>query len=345
MHFDEYHNHKWARNLGYARRLLREGRYDAFYSGETLPEGDIYPGMRVMAAYWISVEHEMRLRLATLLKGSGHPEWRDDTGLCTRRDEYVARFFEDMKELVVRESICPAAQIEAMEAARYDLPQGWHKLMNNWQLMTETGLNSPGLPSELIEDWFSTCLRSVANYNRYLIWGAVIAANIYKLSGPEALKAAIDATAEEFKWAISREFYAHVLPAAGFEDVGDVMEVGMRGMYSDQYYESGEDQQIGEATVKISRLRNCELAGVYWRVAEWRGLDRLALGYAICRYCEVHGEATMQIAIPPMVSPTYERLESLGMDGEVCRFRLTLTPADDMERLMRVQALVFETES
>lgn len=117
----------------------------------------------------------------------------------------------------------------------------------------------------------------------------------------------------------------------------------MRGMYSDQYYQFGEEREENDRTIKESLLNNCELAGVFQRVAEWNGLSRLSPGYGICRYCEVHGEATMLITMPPMVAPAYQRVESLGMDGRICRFRLTLKPADDMERLMEVHGRVFGT--
>jgi hypothetical protein len=73
MHYDEFHNHKWAYNLKHARDLLAENRLNDFYFGEDLPDGDVYPGMRVMAAYWTSVEHEMKLRWKILLKGATTP--------------------------------------------------------------------------------------------------------------------------------------------------------------------------------------------------------------------------------------------------------------------------------
>jgi hypothetical protein len=76
-------------------------------------------------------------------------------------------------------------------------------------------------------------------------------------------------------------------------------------------------------------------------VAEWNGLPKTALGYAVCRYCEVHGAATMLITIPPMYRPEYRRIRSVGMDDTECLFELTLTEADDMERLMSAHGRVF----
>jgi hypothetical protein len=344
MHYDEYHNHKWARNLGHARRLLEKGDLETFYRGEDLPDGDVYPGMRVMSAYWISVEHEMKMRLSTFLDGAGKPEWLQDSSLLARRDEFAGRYLADMRELLVRESIAPAERVDALIERGLEVPEDWQESLHAWQTASEEGLVAGSLAAGLVEAWFDACLRSVANYNHYLIWGAVNAAELVKCEGPGALMRAVDDTAEKFMWAISREFYANVLPAAGFEDLGDVMELGMRGMYSDQYYQSGEEEGHGEVTVKHSMLKNCELAGIYQRVAEWSEMDRLALGYGICRYCEVHGAATMMISIPPMYAPEYRRVESLGMDGKTCLFELTLTPADDMDRLMMVQEKVFGGE-
>ncbi|MBN1261515.1 MAG: hypothetical protein JXB35_12625 [Anaerolineae bacterium] len=341
MHYDEYHNHKWSRNLGYARRLLMKKEADTFYHGEDLPENDVYPGMRVMAAYWVSVEHEMRMRLRILLEGSGHPEWREDAELLAQRDDFVARFLDDMRALVVREEIVPQARLDALAAAGYDTPDDWADQMATWQTASEAALVAGEIPVELAETWFDSCLRSVANYNRYLIWGAVAAAAIYRRKGAEALRAAVDATADAFMWEISREFYVHVLPAAGFQDLDELMELGLRGMYSDQYYTTGEEEELEEGLIKRSILRNCELGGVFQRVAEWNGLPKTALGYAVCRYCEVHGAATMNITIPPMYHPTYRRVRSVGMDDTECLFELTLTEADDMERLMSVHARIF----
>jgi hypothetical protein len=350
MHYSEFHNHKWAKNLAHARRLVEKGDFETFYRGEDLPnenppDGDVFPGMRLMSAYWISVEHEMKMRLDKLLEGADKPGWRDGPALLAQRDEFTRRFLEDMRELVVRENIVPAARIDALEENGFELPEDWVESVQSWQQESEETLEKgETFTPDLMETWFDTCLRSIANYNHYLIWGGVNAAALVKLAGEDALQKAVDAVAESFKWDISREFYVHVLPAAGFEDIGDLMELGMRGMYSDQYYVSGQEREEGDRTVKESLLKNCELAGIYHSVAEWNELPRLSLGYGVCRFCEVHGEATMEITIPPSFSPAYRRVESIGMDDKTCRFELVLTPADDMERLMMVQMKVFGGE-
>jgi hypothetical protein len=225
-----------------------------------------------------------------------------------------------------------------------DLPDGWREGLQSWQSSSEEQLSNGRLETELVEQWFDSCLRSVMNYNYYLVWGGCNAAALVKREGADALKKAVDASAEGFKWEISKEFYVNVMPSVGFEDLGDVMELGMRGMYSDQYYRSRDGQGEGDVSIKRSQLLNCELAGIYFKAAEWNDLPKTAFGYGICRYCEVHGEATMQISIPPMYSPAYRRIESLGMDDKTCDFELVLTPADDMERLMMVQEKVFGLE-
>jgi hypothetical protein len=297
-----------------------------------------------MAAYWISVEHEMKMRLNLLLAGAGHPEWRDDPQILEQRDLFFGRFRDDMRELVSREGIAPAGWIDELLAAGIDTPPNWADEMRAWQDASQGALEAGGpIPVKVVEAWLHSCLRSVANYNLYLIWGAVAAAALVREGGPEALQAAVDATSEEFMWEISREFYVRVLPAAGFEDLDDLMELGLRGMYSDQYYVSGQEREEGEDLIKESILKNCELAGVFRRVAEWNGWPSTALGYGVCRYCEVHGEATMLMTIPPMVAPAYRLVRSIGMDDVACLFELRMTPADDMERLMAVHAKVFGT--
>lgn len=343
MHYDEFHNHKWARNLKHARQLLAEGHLEAFYYGEDLPDGDVYPGMRVMAAYWVSVEHEMKLRFRTLLEGAGHPEWEHDPELTAQAQEFFARYVEDMRELSARDGIVPPERLDALAAAGWDTPTDWAEQMRAWQEASLAAIEAGQFPSDLAEKWFDSCLRSVANYNRYLIWGGVNAAALVQREGPDALRQAVDATAEQFMWDVSRAFFAEVLPAAGFEDIGDLMELGLRAMCADQYFRKGEEWEEGDKTIRQSILPNCQLAGIYYRVAEWNGLPRLALGYGICRYCEAHGLATMMITMPPMVSPQYRRVVSLGMDGEPCLFELTIVPADDMERILMVQEKIFGT--
>lgn len=343
LYYDEYHNHKWARNLKHARRLLSDNRLQAFYHGEDLPDGDVYPGMRVMAAYWVSVEHEMKMRRRILLEGAGHTEWEHDPELVSQAADFHHRFLSDMKELVVRDEIVPAERIDFLSKKGWETPPDWSERMRGWQQASLAGLEAGSLVPELAEAWFDSCLRSVANYNRYLIWGGVNAAGLVRREGPDALRNAVDAVAEEFMWAISKEFFATVLPAAGFEDIGDLMELGLRGMYADQYYVKGEDREEGEKTIRISMLKNCELAGIYRRVEEWNDLPRFSLGYGICRFDEVHGQATMMITMPPMVSPQYRITKALAMhpDAKECVFELTTVPADDMERILRVQEKVF----
>ena len=345
MHYSEFHNHKWAKNLVHARALLAQDDIKTFYGGKDLPGGDVYPGMRLMAAYWVSVEHEMRMRLSMLLQGSGHPEWREGAELLAQRDDFVARYVADMRELIARDGIVPPEQFEELAAGDYETPAGWADEMLGWQSATKAALDAGvALPPSLIEAWFGSCLRSVLNYNRYLIWGGVIAAALVRCEGATALVAAVDRTAEDFMWEISREFYANVLPAAGFEDVGDIMELGMRGMFSDQVYVAGAEEEFEGGTLKRSILKNCELGGIFHRVAEWNGLPKIALGYAICRYCETHGAATMLLTMPPMYHPEYRRVQSIGMNDAECLFELKLLEADDMERLMEAQGRVFGEE-
>lgn len=343
MFYDEFHNHKWARNLKHARKLLQENRLLEFYQGEDLEAGDVYPGMRVMAAYWTSVEHEMKLRRKTLLKGANHPEWENDPELIGMAQEFHDRYLADMKELVSRDGIVSPERIDALAAKGWETPSNWAEIMRENQQKTLTQLEHGTIDPDLIEAWFDSCLRSVSNYNRYLIWGGVNASGLVRREGPQALKNAVDATSADFMWEISKEFFATVLPAAGFEDIGDLMELGLRGMFADQYYLKGEDREEGEKTIRTSILKNCELAGIYKRIEAWTGLPPFSLGYGICRFDEVHGQATMMITMPPMVSPDYKILKSLAMhpDAKECVFELTTTPADDMERILMVQEKVF----
>ena len=342
MHYEEFHNHKWAKNLKHARKLLAENNLETFYHGEDLPDNDVYPGMRVMAAYWVSVEHEMKLRWKTLLMGANHLDWENDPELLTQLDTFFGRYLDDMRELVIRDEIVPVERIDELDAIGWETPADWADKMAGWQQASLSALETGSFAPDLIEAWFDSCLRSVANYNRYLIWGGINAAALVRHEGMDAFRKAVDVTAEPFMWDVSQEFFASVLPAAGFEDIGDLMELGMRGMYADQWFMRGEErEEPGEKIIRPSILKNCELAGIYYRVAEWNDLPKASLGYGICRYCETHGLATMMITMPPMVSPSYVRVQSLGMDEKECIFELTTVPADDMDRILMVQEKVF----
>ena len=105
LHYDEYHNHKWARNLKHARRLLAENNLQAFYHGEDLPDNDAYPGMRVMAAYWVSVEHEMKLRRKTLLAGANHLDWETDPELLAAARWVLTQDAGEVFPAIVRDAL------------------------------------------------------------------------------------------------------------------------------------------------------------------------------------------------------------------------------------------------
>ena len=356
MNYDEFHNHKWAKNLALALGYWKKGDYERLWRGDQLSEHDFYPGLRVMSAYWASVEHEMPLRLSTFLRGSGHEGWLSDPEVRAKCDAYLSRYLEDMVEIAHRDAAGPggaarasgqagAAGYEALAArlspGNLDMPEDWADTMRDLQAETEATLATGAFPRALLDRWFGLCLRSVANYNRFLIRGATCAATVVKREGIAALRAAVDRTSEAFMWDVSKAFFATALPKAGFEDIGDLMELGLRGMYADQYFHAEPETTEGELTTRVSVLENCELAGIYASVERWEGLPPTTLGYAFCRYCEVHGLATMMITMPPMVSPSYVRRQSLGMDGKACRFALVTKPADDMARILEVQDRVF----
>jgi hypothetical protein len=277
MYYSEFHNHKWARNLAHARTLWQNGSFEALYRGEPLGTEDYYPGLRVMGAYWVSVEHEMPMRLQTLLKGAGRPDWSSEPAIAAQAKEFLARYLDDMRELIARENILPLEQFETLVKTGLETPADWAGQMHTWQQESEEALAKGTFSLELFETWLHSCLRSVANYNRFLILGGVCAAALYKEGGEAALRAAVGATAEEFMWEISKAFYNTVLPAAGFEDIGDLMELGLRGMFSDQWYVSGKEREEGETTIRESILKNCDLS-------QRGGMERFAQDHPGLRY-------------------------------------------------------------
>ena len=347
MNYSEHHDHKWARNVGLALGYWERCESETLYRGEQIADFDYYPGLRVMGAYWASVEHEMPLRLSTFLRGAGHDGWlagpdlTGDPEASGKAGGYFRRFLDDMAELAAGLGEGVPDIVRKISPVTARMPDDWADAMSRLQRESEAALAAGGFPRSLLDGWLSICLRSVANYNRFLIAGATAAALVARRDGPEALRAAVDATSEAFMWDVSKAFFATALPKAGFEDIGDLMELGLRGMYADQYFHSEPETQEGETTVRASVLENCELAGVYAAVEAWEGLPPRSLGYAFCRYCEVHGLATMMITMPPIVSPGYRLIRSLGLHGEPCRFELRTVPADDMPRILSVQEKVF----
>lgn len=347
MYYDEYHNHKWAVVLKQARELAQSGEWQAFYGGLDLPDGDVFPGVKVCLAYWISVEHEMKLRMRILLKGAEAEAWEHDPVLIENAQRYHDRFVSDMAELTARYGLLKSDQFDQIQARGWETPEDWTQVLREKQQQTEAQIESGRVEPELVDWWLSECIRSVSNYNRYLIWGGVNAAELVKQRSAAGLQEAVDRVAEEFMWEVSREFFVRVMPAAGFEDLGDLMELGLRGMYADNYITKKPEIGEGEKTIRTSLLHNCQLMGIYRRIEEWEGLPATSLGYGICQFCEVHGQATMLISIPPMYAPTYRRLQSLGLstDAEYCEFELVTTPSDDMDRIFMVQQRLFGDEA
>ena len=163
MHFYDYHNHKWSKNLSHARQLLARGDHETFYRGEDLPEGDVYPGMRVMAAYWISVEHEMTMRQAMLVKGAGKDSWDDAPEILAQLEDFSGRFLEDMAALSVDKGIVAEERITKLKDSR-QLPESWIGDLKGWQAASEDALEAgEEIPEDVIEAWFDSCLRSIYN--------------------------------------------------------------------------------------------------------------------------------------------------------------------------------------
>ena len=104
MDYDGFHNHKWAKNLALALGYWKRGDYAKLWRGDQLSEHDFFPGVRVMSAYWASVEHEMPLRLSTFLHGAGHEDWLSDPEVKAKCDLYVSRYLGDMAEIAHRDA-------------------------------------------------------------------------------------------------------------------------------------------------------------------------------------------------------------------------------------------------
>ncbi len=276
MFYDEYQNHKWARNLAHARRLLAAGRVETFYRGEDLPDGDVYPGMRVIAAYWVSVEHEMPLRLPVPAAG------RRASGMGARRgrpggDTGLFRPVPGRHARAGGQGIHCALPADR----RTGRPGAGHAHgLGRDDTRVAGGDGSAAARRTAARRAGRGLVRLLPAQRRQLQplpdpGRRVARPGWCTRTGRMRWRPRWTPPAEDFMWEVSRAFFANVLPAAGFEDIGDLMELGLRGMYADQYYRAGAEREAGEATIRQSILKNCELAGIYWRVAEWSGLPRL----------------------------------------------------------------------
>jgi len=341
MNFDEFHNHKWAKVLKHACDLWEDEYYQELYYGEDLPDGDYFPGLKVMTAYLVGMEGEMPLHVELLLKGAGHPEWKEEPEIVQQAEEYFQRFLDDKRMLIQREKILQIEQFDKMLERGLNLPDDWHESMQEWQQDSEEAIENDEFSQELLELWLEFCLRSVLNYNRHLIKSAVIASAIYHRLGADVLCSAVEATTEEFMWRSCWTIYNDAMPKAGLEELSDMLDLNNHGMMLDQWFDPPEETREGEVECRRNTIKNCQYYGVYRTVAEWNNHPPLSLGCAICHYCEAHGRATLQLTMPPTISLQYRRIQSWGLDGKPCIFELKTKPADDLERLEQALERVF----
>ena len=341
MFYNEYHTHRWAKNLAHARKLYDTGQYEKLYLGENLKDNEVFPGLRAMAAHWAGMEQEMPLRLKMLIKGTRRPDFLADKEINSQTMVYADRFVGDMMEIVLRDNICSPDRVQLIKEKGLSIPEDWGDQMRKLQADTEKAMKSYRISSQIFESWLDTCLRSIANYNRYIAQSAVITSLFVLKNGENTLKTAIDATAEEFMWEVSRSFYTNVLPNAGITDIQDQIDTIFRGTNSDRSIVMGEETQDGKKTIRRSILKNCMLFCIYQTVAEKYRLQIRSVGYGICRFCEAQGQANAMISQPSNVQVSYQRVQSLAIENRACTFDLITIPGNDTARVQKVQEKVF----
>ncbi len=349
MNYPERHNHKWAANLFEARRRFdlhqSQAPADASRTIERLFAGDfearpVFPGLKLLATFWIAEEHEMKERFRVLQEALGDPSPDTRRELVER---YSLAYVEDVKFLVRDRGLLPGLELNELQAVQ--LGPDWPSRLANLKAEAEERVRAGSMPEHALERWFTFCLGSIISYAHSLVSQAVLAGTYVRLNGPRALEDALRGSYEPFGWDINRLFYRDILPRAGIEELSDITELGTYGMLADQEAGTPRQWQEGEGddavTIKESYMLTCQLYGIFSTVETWMELPVSSLTPAYCPYCVGHGEKTILLVVPPSQRPTYTQVEGLGYGQERCAFRLKLEPGEDMERVMEAQVRIF----
>lgn len=339
LHYRKKHNHRWAENLSAAKKAFESGNFEVFYRGD-LQASFQYPGMKIMGAFWVAENMEMKERLSIHLDVLPVNDEGEYEKLSVK---YYEWFIEDFKKLAKSNSLFGDEDIASLVdlAAKNELSDfDWESKITSLQAESESGEIKP----ELLKEWFFFCGRFILSYARNLIRQGVRTALYVQQNGKEALEKAIAPTIEYFSWKINRVFFNEAMPRTGFSDLGDIVGLGAYGMLSDQEVGQGSEIINGEVTEKRSILKTCQLYGFIDSVATFMGLEKGATSGAYCPFCVGHGRTTMHFVVPPDRTVKYSLETGLGYHGDKCTFLLETIPGEDDARCDEATAKIFGDE-
>lgn len=354
--YPQLHCHKWAWNLGEARarhvaaeRAWSEGReaeakqaLRQMYYGN-FERQPVFPGLKILASFWISERAEMGFRLSVLSQVLGVDLESSSRDLF---EELFSEYVDDAVRLAEEGGLLGPGAGEFIRSYKpgigfEDCPEELERLKRSTEEAIELGN-----PGDLYFRWASFCMKAILSYAANLIRQAVIAGMYVNQNGAHALEEALRPTYESFGWDVNRMFYGEVLAKMGVSDLNELVDLGTYGMLADQEslppreWTEGEE---GTTKYKESYFLTCQLYGIYSTVERKLGLQPGTLAAAYCPYCVGHGEKTMFLVVPPDQKPTYVLTEGLAYGGEKCSFRLRLEPGDDMARVEEAQRRIFGT--
>lgn len=342
-YFREEQNHRWAHNLAAAKKYFLEGKLKEFYSGDLDAEFK-YPGMKILGAFWVAENMEMRERLSIhldVLNLANEQEYVD------KSNEFFELFIKDFEAFGNKyELYCDKCLTELFTYAREKSPldDDWATEIADLQSRSDQMVESNVADDKLLHEWLLFCGRFILGYARNLIRQGVRTALYVKYNGKEALIKAIEPTIEYFSWQINRLFYNVAMPQTGFSDLADIVSLGSYGMLADQAVDPSKDKVEEGKTYKYSYLTTCQLYGFIDSCADMLGVEKHSTTHAYCKYCVGHGRTTMHFVVPPDRTVKYYLDECLGEGDKRCTFTLETEPGEDDERCDQATMTIFGDE-
>ncbi|MBI4834101.1 MAG: hypothetical protein HY811_04680 [Planctomycetes bacterium] len=349
--YPEFHSHRWARNLKEAgERAHNKTNLDLLYKGDFANPRKIFPGLKVMAAFWKSEEEMMRCRFDVMAEYAKMPELTQGKDFSENLKISFDKFIQDVKELVKRNKILPEKSLEeAIKANPPKTPDNWADILKQLFKDTEKAVAEGNMPEELLNRWLIFCLQGIIAYNYGLIKQAVLCGLILKKHGEKKMDEIIEKSRDDYGWRLSRIFFREVFPAADITDMTDLQTLGRYGMFADQEVITEEkmppaDKKDTEPKVKTSQFLNCQEYSIFDTVFKLMKVPVNHAGVGMCAYCEEHGRKNTQLFVPPSMHPETKLLQALALGADKCIFETKLYPANDMERFMEAQNKVFGEE-
>ena len=339
MYYREQQNHRWAHNLSAAKRYFEKGELDHFYNGDL--EADFkYPGMKILGAFWVAEDMEMKERIG-ILTDVLHLE--DEEEYARIVVEFYERFISDFNDFGSRFGLFSAnalSELSRLARTGDPIPGNWNDEIASLQSRSNEAVSAKAAPQGLLDEWFFFCGRFILSYARNLIRQGVRSALFVKYNSREALEVAIQPAVEYFSWQINRVFFNIAMPQTGFEDLGDIVALGAYGMLADQAVSPSTTEEKDGKTYKRSYLDNCQLYGLIDSCADFLGMEKGATP-AYCQFCVGHGRKTMHFVIPPDRTIKYSLEEGLGYGGNRCVFLLETEPGEDDDRANEAMDKIF----